>query len=218
MHKSKIYIGQYLQYAESIARYLGEKESDKIETVIEILFKAWLSSAPVFIMGNGGSASTAVHFAADLAKTANDKPGHRGLRAFTPWDNVPLVSAIVNDRPKEDLFTAWLDTYYERGGIGIGISVHGGSGSDLGGKWSQNLLKGLQYIQDRGGKTIGFSGFEGGPMKDLVDVCVVVPVEDSGFGTPLVESFHVVLHHLVVFALRGLIAEDELDVFGDGVH
>jgi len=218
MSKSRVYIGKYLQYAESIARYLGEKQSDKIEAVIDILFNAWLSRAPAFIMGNGGSASTALHFAADLAKTANDKPGHRGLRAFTPWDNTALASAIVNDRPKEDIFTAWLDTYYERGGVGIGISVHGGSGSDLGGKWSQNLLKGLQYIKDRGGKTIGFSGFDGGPMKNLVDVCVVVPVEDSNFGTPLVESFHVVLHHLVVFALRDLIAEEERDCSDEGVH
>lgn len=212
------YADRYLGYVEDIARRFRRAESEKIELVIRELFNAWLSRLPVFIMGNGGSASTAAHFAADLAKTINDKPGRRGLRALTPWDNVPLISAVVNDRPKEDLFTSWLDTYYERGGMGIGISVHGGSGSDLGGKWSQNLLRGLQYIKDRGGKTIGFSGFDGGPMKDLVDVCLVVPVEDPSLGTPLVESFHVVVHHLVVFALKGLIAEAEELKFDGGAH
>ncbi len=219
MFNSQRYIDQYLAYAEGITRYFRFKsEEKKINTVVDILFTAWLSNTPVFPLGNGGSESTAKHFAADLAKTVNDKPGHRGLRAYTPWDNDPLISAIVNDRPKEDIFTAWLDTYYQRGGIGIGISVHGGSGSDVGGKWSQNLLKGLQYIKDRGGKTIGFSGFDGGPMKDLVDVCLVVPVADPEFGTPLVESFHVVLHHLVVFTLKGLIAEEEEKSFDNGVH
>lgn len=81
--------------------------------------------------------------------------------------------------------------------------MHGGSGTDLGGQWSQNLLKGLQYIKDRGGKTIGLSGFDGGPMKTLVDIPIVVPA----YSTPFVESFHVVLHHLIVFRLKEMIAE-----------
>lgn len=217
MFQPKFYIGRYLTYAEDVARHFREKEQEKIQVVVNILFHAWMCDTPVFLLGNGGSESTAKHFAADLAKTANDKPGYRGIKAFTPWDNDSLISAIVNDRPKEDIFTAWLDTYYKRGGVGVGISVHGGSGGDVGGQWSQNLLRGLQYIKDRGGKTIGFSGFDGGPMKNLVDVSLVVPVPDPSFGTPLVESFHVLLHHLVVFTLKGLIAEEEDDdKWGDG--
>jgi D-sedoheptulose 7-phosphate isomerase len=190
----------HLMKAEKLAVEL-RVQKDKIAEMIKILFDAWKKDLPVFIMGNGGSASTASHFAADLSKTITDMPGRRGLRALTPWDNIPLVSAIVNDRPKEDLFTAWLDTHYVAGGVGIGISVHGGSGNDIGGKWSQNLLKGLRHIKHCGGATLGFSGFDGGPMKDLVDVCVVVPADS----TPLVESFHVVLQHLIIFSLKELI-------------
>ncbi|QQG46207.1 MAG: SIS domain-containing protein [Candidatus Niyogibacteria bacterium] len=201
MRTSEEYVSSYLESVKHTAEKLLEACRGEIVLMIVALFEAWKNDVPVFIMGNGGSASSATHFAADLSKTIADKPGYRGLKAITPWDNIPLISAIVNDRPKEDLFTAWLDTHYVKGGVGVGISVHGGSGSDKGGKWSQNLLKGLQYIKDRGGITLGFSGFDGGPMKDLVDVCVVVP-EDS---TPLVESFHVVLQHLIVFRMRDLI-------------
>lgn len=203
--KTERFIESYLENLAKTSADILINQSGKLKEAIHSLFLAWESDLPVYILGNGGSAGTASHFAADLSKTINDKPRARGLRALTPWDNIPLISAIVNDRPKEDFFTAWLDTHYERGGIGIGISVHGGSGTDFGGQWSQNLLKGLQFIKDRGGKTIGFSGFDGGPMKNLVDIPIVVPVDS----TPLVESLHVVLHHLIVFRLKEMIAEYE---------
>lgn len=212
------FIHRYFENAHGTIEGL-KKQSGEIEEIIDILFEAWRDGAPVYIMGNGGSASTASHLAADLAKTINDVPGQRGIRALTPWDNIPLISAIVNDRPKEDFFIAWLDSFFSkeeffagpslatRVPVGIGISVHGGSGSDFGGKWSQNLLKGLQYIKDRGGLTIGFSGFDGGPMAKMTNVAVVVPVAEKDLGTPLVESFHVVLHHLIVFRLKEIIKE-----------
>ena len=163
-----------------------------------MLFEVWKEGKWVYIMGNGGSASTATHFVADLAKTICEKPEDRGIRAMSLVDNIPLISALVNDWGWDNIYTNQLATYYVEGGVGIGISVHGGSGTDLAGEWSQNLLKGLQYIKDRGGKTIGLSGFDGGPMKNLCDIGIVVP-ENS---TPLVESFHVVLQHLIVFGLK----------------
>lgn len=185
-----------------------KRQEEQIEKAVNVLFAAWRRNSPVYILGNGGSASTASHLAADLAKTINDRPGCRGIRAFTFWDNIPHSTAVVNDRPKEDFFTAWLDTYYEKGGIGIGISVHGGSGSDFGGKWSQNLLSGMQHIKARGGATIGLSGFDGGPMAKMVDVPIVIPVAEKDLGTPLVESFHVVVHHLIIFRLKEMIKEN----------
>ena len=208
--ETKEFIGRYFQNARLIIDEL-EKQTDQIEKIVKILFDAWKTGSPVYILGNGGSASTASHLAADLVKTINDVPGKRGIRAITPWDNTPLISAIVNDRPKEDYFAAWLDTFLidrdeaQYTPVGVGISVHGGSGTDFGGKWSQNLLKGLQYVRDRGGLTIGLSGFDGGPMAKMVDAAVVVPVTERDLGTPLVESFHVVVHHLIVFRLKEMI-------------
>ena len=119
--------------------------------------------------------------------------------------NIPLVSALTNDWGWEDVYVNQLKTMYQPGGIGIAFSVHGGSGNDLAGKWSQNVMKGLQYIKDNGGKTIGFSGFDGGPMKDLATVGIVVPADS----TPIVEGMHVVLHHLVVFGLKERIVQSK---------
>lgn len=186
------------KYMDDGARILRETSREDIERVIEILLQAWREDRQVFIMGNGGSASTATHLAGDLAKTINDRPGARAIRATALVDNIPLVSATTNDRGWDNLYVSQLETFYRPGDIGIGISVHGGSGKDIAGQWSQNILKGLQYIQDRGGKTIGLSGFDGGPMAKLVDAPLIVRADS----TALVEGFHVVLHHLIVFRLK----------------
>lgn len=201
------------EYLDNYFKCCGEAvadlkaQSENIEKAVAVLFEAWEKNCLVCIFGNGGSASSSSHLAADLAKTINDVPGRRGIRALTPWDNIPHISAVVNDRPKENYFTAWLDTFWEKNCVAIGISVHGGSGTDHGGRWSQNLLKALQYVKDRGGKTIGFSGYDGGPMAKLVDIPIIIPVREESLGTPLVESFHVVTHHGMVFVLKQRIAE-----------
>lgn len=195
------YVEMFLREVIDISKSI---ERDGINKAIDILHTAWKEDRQVFVMGNGGSASTATHLVADLVKTINDKPGKRGVRAMALVDNIPLASAITNDRGWENLYVTQLETFAKPGDIGIGISVHGGSGKDIAGQWSQNLLKGLQYLKDRGGKTIGLSGFDGGPMANLVDASMVVR-KDS---TPLVEGFHVVLHHLIVFRLKELIENE----------
>lgn len=197
------YASSFLAKSEEVTRLIRMDQSQKLDEAILVLFEAWKQNRPVYIMGNGGSASTATHLASDLVKTICDSPADRGLRAQALVDNIPLVSATVNDWGWENLYTGQLATIYEPGGVGIAFSVHGGAGRDLAGAWSQNLLKGLQYIKDRGGKTIGLSGFDGGAMKDLVDVSIVVPADS----TPIIEGLHVVLHHLIVFGLKQKIQE-----------
>jgi len=181
-----------------VVKKIKEQYAVQMDLAIELLFEAWKNGKWVYIMGNGGSASTATHLAADLTKTVTENPSDKGIKAMALVDNIPGVSAFVNDWGWDNLYANQLATFYESGGVGIAFSVHGGSGSDVAGQWSQNLMKGLQYIKDQGGKTIGFSGFDGGPMKDLVDVSIVVPVDS----TPMVEGFHVVVNHIIVFGVK----------------
>lgn len=192
------YSSDFLSKVSDVSLQIKAEYSEKLEQAINLLFKAWKEGSWVYIMGNGGSASTATHLVADLSKTICNNPEEKGLKTMALFDNPPLVSATINDWGWENLYVNQLTTFYEPGGVGIGISVHGGSGKDLSGQWSQNILKGLQYIKNHGGKTIGLSGFDGGAMKDLVDVSIIVPAES----TPLVEGLHAVLTHLIVFGLK----------------
>ena len=113
------------------------------------------------------------------------------------------MTALINDEGFDNLFYEQLKDRFEEGDVLICISVHGGAGKDKAGLWSQNLLKAMKYAEEMGGKTIGFSGFDGGPMKEITDVCIVVPADS----TPQVESFHTALEHLICSCLKERIAK-----------
>lgn len=184
---------RFLRGVKEIADALDREALDR---TIEVLFEAWQRGSTIYTCGNGGSAGTATHLAGDLFKCTL-VAGQPRLRALSLVDNIPLVSALVNDDGWENVYVEQLKTWFRPGDVLLAISVHGGSGRDKAGLWSQNLLKAMQYAKDHGGYAVGFSGFDGGAMKELADVCVVVPCNT----TPHVESFHVVLHHLVTFCL-----------------
>jgi len=196
---------------EFIEDYFSEMKSviekmllEDIERAVELLFDAWQRGSQVFTCGNGGSASTATHFACDLSKAALVE-GKKRFKAYCLNDNIPLMTALINDEGFDNLFYEQLKDRFEEGDVLICISVHGGAGKDKAGLWSQNLLKAMKYAGEMGGKTIGFSGFDGGPMKEITDVCIVVPADS----TPQVESFHTALEHLICSCLKERIAKYE---------
>jgi len=190
------------KYFTEMNEIIGKIDRGKIDEIIEMLFEAWENGNTIYCIGNGGSASTATHFAADLSKTTMVK-GKKRFKAMSLVDNIPLVSAWINDEGYENVYTGQLENWFQKGDVVIGFSVHGGSGEGNAGAWSQNLPKAMQYAKDNGGKAIGFSGFDGGAMAKLADACIVVPFES----TPQVEAFHVVLHHLIIFRLKEKIVE-----------
>ncbi|MFC1950554.1 SIS domain-containing protein [Chloroflexota bacterium] len=192
--KNRDFIENYLSEVKKVADTIFIADIDR---AIELLFQAWQNDNHVFICGNGGSASTATHFACDLAKITTI-PGKKRFRAECLNDNIPLMLALINDDGFDNLFYEQLRSKFRKGDILICLSVHGGSGRDKAGLWSQNLLKAMNYVQENGGKTIGLSGFDGGTMKEIADVCIVVPINS----TPQVESFHLVLEHLICSRLR----------------
>ncbi|MBI4139457.1 SIS domain-containing protein [Candidatus Woesearchaeota archaeon] len=196
---SQQYIQQFMANAHSA---LATVDQEKIVRASDVLFQAWKDNKQVFVIGNGGSASNATHFAADLSKTILVGE-NKGIRALPLSDNIPLVSAWVNDQGWGELYTGQLKTYFQAGDIVVAFSVHGGSGSEKAGAWSQNLLKAVQYAKDNGGTTIAFSGFDGGPLATLADIPIVVPIKS----TPHVEGLHAVLFHSIVFGIIEKIAE-----------
>ena len=193
------FIQSYLTETKRVAEMISVAE---VDSAVEALLQAWKNGSRVFTCGNGGSASTATHFACDLAKTVAP-PGKRGLKAECLNDNIPLMLALVNDEGFNNLYSEQLMTRAQQGDVLVCISVHGGSGKDRAGAWSQNLLKAMAYVNEIGGKTIALSGFDGGAMKDLADVSVLVPVNS----TPQVESFHLVLEHLICSCLKQRLEE-----------
>ena len=189
---------EYLSESQDILKKL---DRGAIDRAIQILFEAWRNDKQVFVIGNGGSASTSTHFACDLNKWVSDE-AERKFRAFALVDNIPLMSALTNDNGWGEVYVEQLRNFFRKGDVLVAMSVHGGSGSDKAGPWSQNLLKAVKYVKDNGGKVVGLAGFDGGVLRTAADACVIVPAES----TPHVEGMHLVLTHLMSEQLRALIS------------
>jgi D-sedoheptulose 7-phosphate isomerase len=159
-------------YLEEVSGIAGKLDRSPIDGAIAILYEAWKNDRQVFVIGNGGSASTSTHFACDLNKWVSDTAA-RKFRAFSLVDNIPLMSALTNDNGWSDVYYEQLRNFFRKGDVLVAISVHGGSGNDKAGPWSQNLLKAVKYAKENGGKVVGLSGFDGGVLKTASDACIV---------------------------------------------
>jgi len=197
---NKEYIKNFLKETGEIIKEVDQEEIDKF---IKILFETWKAGKKVITMGNGGSASTATHFAGDLVKTvANDSSmkeisNIKGFKAICLNDNSSSLTAWINDSGWDKAYSGLLNTFLEKGDVILLVSVHGGSG------WSGNLVNAMELTKKRGGRILGLSGFDGGKLKEIADACVVVQKNS----TPQVEGFHCVIQHLIVDRLRELINE-----------
>ncbi len=177
-------------------------ESSEYQRVLDILFDCYKRGGTVFTMGCGGSASTATHFAADLAKTTMVN-GRLGYKATSLVDNIPLASAWVNDKGWGSVFAGQLEAWLTNKDVVVGFSVHGGTNQgDEAGPWSQNLVPAIKLAKKRRAKIIGFSGFDGGALSEMADASIVIPIDSEPYGTPVIEAMHVVLHHSIIFDLK----------------
>lgn len=183
------------QYLNDLHKTLDELSPVDIEAVIGLLSKARFEDRQVFIMGNGGSASTASHFVCDLAKNTRLE-GVPHFRVIGLTDNMAMFSAVGNDEGYENVFASQLAGLLQKGDIVIGISTSGNS---------PNVLNGITLANARGATTVGFTGFDGGQLATVVDHHVHVPSDVIEH----VEDAHLILEHLITMALRESLLEAE---------
>ena len=160
---------------------------DAVERVFQILCDAYREDRQVILMGNGGSAALASHFAVDLGK-GTVAPGRRRFRAISIVDNASVMTAYANDFSYADVFAEQIRMLAKAGDIVFGLS---GSGN------SQNVLNGLTAAREVGATTVVLTGYKGGKAVDLADVALVVPSDDMQH----IEDCHLALTHLYMQAM-----------------
>ncbi len=182
----------------SISTYFAELEQmvrdisfPHVEKVLHLLEECYYNGHRIFIMGNGGSAATASHFALDLAKNTIMEGAPR-LKAISLTDHVPLITAWSNDTAYEHIFAEQLANMIEPGDVAIGISASGNS---------PNVINALRLAQQYQASTIGLLGANGGKIKDIVDAYVLAP----GQNIEQEEDAHMILAHVITRHMRDVI-------------
>lgn len=175
-------------YISTLQQTLDKLPQHLVVKVIEALERARLQGRQVFIMGNGGSASTASHFVCDLAKNTR-REGSSHYRVIGLTDNMAIFSAYANDDGYESVFAKQLENLILPDDIVIGISASGNS---------QNVLNAIQLAKERGAMTIAFTGFDGGRIGKLVDINIHVMSDIIEH----VEDIHLMLEHMIVKAIK----------------
>src|SRR5262245_49788393 len=195
-------------YLKETAEIALSTSRDDLARVIEVLFEAWRGDRTIYTCGNGGSAANASHLACDIAKfTWVD--GKRRFKCMSLCDNAALISALTNDVGFNRIFLEQLDGRLVPGDVLICLSVHGGSGADRAGPWSQNLVAAADFAKKKGAKVVALVGYDGGALRTMADASVIVPSSAEGHtSTPHVEGFHEVYHHLLCERLLQLCREE----------
>lgn len=177
-------------YFTHYGRVLARLPHTKVEQIADKLTLAYEEDRRVFLFGNGGSASLASHFACDLGK-GTSKPGNsrKRFKAMSLTDNMPLLTAWANDTAYEHVFAEQLRNFVQHGDIAFAIS---GSGN------SPNVLLGLQAAREGGAFNIGLAGFQGGKMKAMCDLCLVIPSDNM----QIIEDLHVSVSHALFTLVR----------------
>ncbi len=184
-------------YVNGLRQCLGElsQQSINVGEVAEIIFKAYQKGKQIFLLGNGGSATTASHFARDL-KIGTAIKGKPRVRAISLTDNMAMITALANDIDYSSVFVEQLVGQLDKGDVVIGISASGNS---------PNVLKAIEFARSQGAITIGLTGFGGGKLKELADKSIVLSSRDYG----QVEDIHLSLDHIISYLVREKIASGQ---------
>jgi len=174
------------EYLDRVCAEIKGLDLAQIEQVSDLIEDAYRSGRFVFICGNGGSGANASHLCEDLAKcTLRDFETQKRLKVMSLTDNTAWIMAVANDIHYDRIFVEQLKNLASPGDLLLAIS---GSGN------SPNILKAVEWANDQGMTTVGFTGFGGGKLRSLARHNFHVGIDDMG----IVESVHQVVFHWII--------------------
>ena len=176
-----------VRYFENLNALISQLPFETISEIVSVLLEAIEEQRTIFIFGNGGSAASASHMMCDMNKGASDSSKRPKVMALT--DNVSLISAWANDCGYEHVFSEQLKTFLKPRDVAFAVSTSGGS---------PNILLALETAREYGALTVGLAGCQGGSMKDLCDLCAIVPSDNA----QAIEDLHQAILHSIFTAVK----------------
>ena len=180
----------FSQYNDLCTEAAAALDADAIDQLLADLEAAYKEGRFVFIIGNGGSGANASHLCEDLGKgTLSDFEYQRRLKVLSLTDNTAYILAWGNDTSYDRIFVEQLKNLASPGDVLIAIS---GSGN------SPNVLRAVEYAQANDLKSIAFTGYDGGKLRKMANLCVHVDNNNMG----IVEAVHGVVFHYLIEILK----------------
>jgi D-sedoheptulose 7-phosphate isomerase len=183
-------------YAVDVAQRVVTSDFDTLAAIVRRLVQVRIGRKTVFTAGNGGSAATASHLCNDLLKGCRVN-GKEGFRAVCLADSNAVVTCLANDFSYENIFSIQLKTFAVKGDV---LIVFSGSGN------SPNIISVLKTAREMGVDTIGFTGRDGGKMKDLCDLLLIAPTDSM----EQLEDMHLLYEHAMICSIKDILAKIQI--------
>lgn len=167
---------------------------DQIRKIASLIIEAYKRKKKVILFGNGGSAADAQHVAGELVNKFQLE--RAALPAIALTTDSSVLTSIANDRDYSKVFARQVEAWAEEGDVVIGISTSG---------TSPNVIEAIKVAKERGVKTVGFTGRNGGKLAELVDLVISVPSDN----TPRIQESHITIFHIICYLI-------ERELFGNG--
>mgnify|MGYP001606785620 CR=1 FL=1 len=163
----------------------AEALADHIAKAAEMIMDTYRKGGKVLLIGNGGSAADAQHIAGELVANLEPRRGtRRALYAVALATNFSVVTAIGNDHSYEKVFAREIEAAANPGDLLVALTTSG---------TSPNIIHAIEVAKARGMLVVGFLGKGGGKAKDMVDLALIVPSDN----TQRVQETHIVMGHIV---------------------
>ncbi len=175
-------IVEILEDNNRLSALLIRDHVNEIEHMVKLIVTAYKAGKKVVLFGNGGSAADAQHIASELV--GRFKLERKALRAIALTTDISVVTSIANDYGFENIFSRQIEAHVDEDDIVIAISTSGKS---------PNVLKGLRVARLRGAKLLGLTGKYGTELKEISDVTIIVPSEN----TPRIQEAHITIGHII---------------------
>lgn len=179
-----------LDYVNDIHALCDSLDTEQLNAACELMLESYKAGKKIFVAGNGGSAGTSNHFCCDFGKNAVKGDDHRP-KIISLSANIEVLTALGNDFCYAEVFSQQLKNLMDDGDTVLLISASGNS---------PNIVNAAEYAKSRGGKVIGFSGFEGGKLKELSDINV--NIQSTSYEQ--IEDLHMMLTHIIVCYFKAL--------------
>lgn len=173
------------EYILKLSQLLSEIDENVVADIVDLFERVSKNKNTVYIIGNGGSAATASHWANDFSAGLKRR-NIININVRSLADNTPICTAIANDIGYENIFKLQLQDALTKDDVLFAISCSG---------TSPNIVNAVRYAKEVGATVIGATGFDGGELLKLSDIKFHVQTPKGEYG--LVEDVHMILDHII---------------------